>query len=136
VPVAAGRLDAAALAEIEEAFGVEHERTYGHRAGVDEPVELVSLEVIGRGIPDTPRAASAAAASLAPDIAIASPSRRAYFGPRQGWQEASVVNRSALATLHSGPCIVEEYDATCLVPPGWTARLDGFGNIEMTPVIN
>src|SRR6202041_2664235 len=50
VPVTAGRLDAAALAAIEEGFGIEHERTYGHRAGVDEPVELVSLEVIGRGI--------------------------------------------------------------------------------------
>jgi N-methylhydantoinase A len=134
VPVAAGRLDAAALAAIEEAFGVEHERTYGHRAGADEPVELVSLEVIGRGIPDQPRAASAAAASLAPDISIAMPTRRAYFGPSQGWLDARVVNRSALATPHQGPCIVEEYDATGLVPPGWTARLDQFGNIAMSPV--
>jgi N-methylhydantoinase A len=133
VPVASGALDAAVLAAIEEAFGVEHERTYGHRAGLDEPVELVSLEVIGRGIPETPRAASAAAASLAPDIAIAVPARRAYFGPSQGWQEARVVNRSALAVPHAGPCIVEEYDATCLVPPDWTARLDAFGNIQLSP---
>ena len=132
VPVAAGRLDGAALAAIEEAFGAEHERTYGHRAGVDEPVELVSLEVIGRGLPDRPRAESAAAASLAPDIAIATPTRRAYFGPREGWQEARIVNRSAVATSHEGPCIVEEYDATCVIPPGWTARLDTFGNIELT----
>jgi N-methylhydantoinase A len=136
VPLAAGRLDAAALAALEEAFGAEHERTYGHRAGVEEPVELVSLEVIGRGIPDTPRAASAAAASLPPDIAIANPRRRAYFGPgsttSQGWLEARVVNRSALATPHAGPCIVEEYDATCLVPPCWNARLDGYGNIVMS----
>jgi N-methylhydantoinase A len=132
VPVAAGALDAAALAALEEAFGAEHERTYGHRAGIDEPVELVSLEVIGRGDPDRPRAQSAAAASLAPDIAIASPTRRAYFGPRQGWLDTSVINRSALAVPHPGPCIVEEYDATCIIPPGWTARLDGFGNIELT----
>ena len=132
VPVAAGKLDMAALSAIEEAFGVEHERTYGHRAGADEPVELVSLEVIGRGIPDKPRADSVAAASLVPDIVIGTPARRAYFGPRQGWQEARVVNRSDLRTPHAGPCIVEEYDATCLVPPGWTARLDEFGNIAMT----
>src|ERR1051326_9038578 len=132
VPLATGRLDAAALAALEEAFGVEHERTYGHRAGAEEPVELVSLEVIGRGIPDTPRAASAAAASLAPDIAIAAPSRRAYFGPR-GWLDARVVNRSDLRTPHEGPCIVEEYDTTCLVPPGWNARLDEYGNIAMAP---
>ena len=81
VPLASGRLDRAALAALEEAFGAEHERTYGHRAGVEEPVELVSLEVVGRGLPETPRAASAAAAGLAPDIAIAEPRRSAYFGP-------------------------------------------------------
>jgi N-methylhydantoinase A len=132
VPLMAGRLDAAALAALEEAFGVEHERTYGHRAGVEEPVELVSLEVIGRGIPDKPRAASAAAASLAPDIEISEPVRRAYFGPQRGWLEARIVNRSALKTVHQGPCIVEEYDATCLVPPGWSARLDAHGNIVMS----
>jgi N-methylhydantoinase A len=133
VPVAAGALDKAALAAIEEAFGAEHERTYGHRAGVDEPVELVSLEVIGRGVPDRPRAETAAAAAPAPDIVIATPTRRAYFGPSQGWLDTQIINRSALRTPHQGPCIVEEYDATCVIPPGWTARLDAFGNIELTP---
>jgi N-methylhydantoinase A len=131
VPVSSVRLDRAALAALEEAFGVEHERTYGHRAGVEEPVELVSLEVIGRGIPDEPRAAAAAAASLAPDIAIAAPSRRVYFGPRRGWLDAEILNRSDLGSPRAGPCIVEEYDTTCLLPPGWTARLDPHGNIVM-----
>jgi N-methylhydantoinase A len=132
VPLAAGRLDQAALAALEEAFGVEHERTYGHRAGVEEPVELVSLEVIGRGIPDKPRAAAASAAGLAPDIAIAERRRRAYFGPGLGWLDTAIVNRSDLKMPHAGSCIVEEYDATCVVPPGWTARLDSYGNIVMT----
>jgi N-methylhydantoinase A len=132
VPLIAGRLDRTALVALEEAFGAEHERTYGHRAGAEEPVELVSLEIVGRGIPEQPRAASAVAASLAPDIAIASPSRRAYFGPARGWLDARVVNRSALKAPLDGPCLVEEYDATCLVPPGWTARLDGYGNIVMS----
>jgi N-methylhydantoinase A len=131
VPLAAGRLDLAALGALEEAFGAEHERTYGHRAGVEEPVELVSIEIVGRGIPEVPRAASAAAAGLAPDIAIAETRRRAYFGPK-GWLDAQVVNRSDLALAHAGPCIVEEYDATTLVPPGWTARLDEYGNIVMS----
>src|SRR5206468_12242278 len=86
VPLAAGRLDRAALSALEEAFGAEHERTYGHRAGVEEPVELVSLEVIGRGVPETPRAAAAASAALAPDIAMAEPKRRHSFGPEQVWR--------------------------------------------------
>jgi N-methylhydantoinase A len=131
VPLAAGRLDRAALLALDEAFGAEHERTYGHRAGADEPVELVSLEVVGHGLPEVPRGALAAAAGLAPDIALAAPRRRAYFGPDRGWRDARVVNRSALKASHAGPAIVEEYDSTCLVPPGWTARLDAWGNIAM-----
>ena len=42
------------IAELEEAFGQEHERTYGHRAGPEEPVELVNAQLIGMGIPDRP----------------------------------------------------------------------------------
>ena len=44
---------------------------------------------------------------------------------------AKVINRSGLKMPHAGPGIVEEYDSTCLVPPGWTAHLDGYGNIVM-----
>ncbi len=55
VPLAAGTLDARAIAELEDLFGREHERVYGHRAGPDEPVQLVSLRVVAHGIPDRPR---------------------------------------------------------------------------------
>src|SRR4029077_17561721 len=97
VPLMAGRLDAAALAALDEAFGVEHERTYGHRAGIEEPVELVTLKVVGRGVPDVPRAALAAGAALPEGVVIAGPLRRAYFGPAHGWRDADVVNRADLA---------------------------------------
>jgi N-methylhydantoinase A len=40
-----------------------------------------------------------------------------------------VFARSDLAGARRGPCIVEEYDATSLVPPDAEAALDGFGNI-------
>jgi N-methylhydantoinase A len=39
------------------------------------------------------------------------------------------MRRSDLARPRSGPLIVEEYDATCVVPPGATAELDAGGNI-------
>src|SRR5205085_6098447 len=44
VPLPDGPIGAQALAELEEAYGREHEKTYGHRAGADEPVELVSIQ--------------------------------------------------------------------------------------------
>jgi N-methylhydantoinase A len=129
VPVPAGVTDRAALAALEEAYGVEHERTYGHRAGADEPVELVTLKVVGRGVPDVPRAALAAEAKLPKGIVIAEPLRQAYFGPIHGWRNTGVVNRADLAEAAQGPCIVEEYDSTCVIPPGSIASLDSYGNI-------
>jgi len=39
------------------------------------------------------------------------------------------MRRSALAKPRSGPLIVEEYDATCVVSPGARAELDAGGNI-------
>ena len=55
--------------------------------------------------------------------------RRAYFGPQHGWREVDVIPRSVLTEPREGPCIVEEYDATCVVPPDARFALDSFGNI-------
>jgi N-methylhydantoinase A len=47
-----------------------------------------------------------------------------------GWVSTNVVSRADLsATPQAGPLLVQEYDATCLVPPEATACLDAFGNI-------
>jgi N-methylhydantoinase A len=59
------------------------------------------------------------------------PTRRAYFGPANGWCEVPVFARGDLMTKRKGPCIIEEYDATCIVPINGIARLDRFGNILM-----
>ena len=112
------------LAWLEEAFGREHEKTYGHRAGADEPVELVSIQVVGQGLRDgssVPERVRPSRAEPTPP-----PARRAYFGT---WLETPVIRRSDLARPRSGPLIVEEYDATCVVPPGARAELDAGGNI-------
>jgi N-methylhydantoinase A len=42
-----------------------------------------------------------------------------------------ILSRGDLATPREGPAIVEEYDATCVVPPGAKARLDAWRNIVM-----
>jgi N-methylhydantoinase A len=128
VPVPDGPLDAAAVAALEEAFGQEHERTYGHRAGPEEPVELVNIQVVGQGIPEQTRVPE----RLNPMKAV-EPSRmvarQAYFGPDTGWLETPVLQRADLQSPRQGPCIVEEYDATCVVPPKAQAELDAYGNI-------
>jgi N-methylhydantoinase A len=89
------------------------------------------LKLVGRGIPERSRAPQALGAALPPGVAIANPMRRAYFGPQHGWLDTRVVNRADLRVPHAGPAIVEEYDATCVIPPGSTAALDAFGNIRI-----
>ena len=57
------------------------------------------------------------------------PARQAYFGVEVGWLETPVLRRHDLVAVRQGPCIVEEYDATCVVPPNASATLDTYGNI-------
>jgi N-methylhydantoinase A len=127
VPVPDGPVDQPMVAYLEEAFGREHERTYGHRAGPDEPVELVTIQVVGQGI----RAGAGVPDRVRPSRPEPAPSppRRAYFGAERGWMETPVIRRSDLSSSLAGPAIVEEYDATCVVPPGWRAALDSGGNV-------
>ncbi|MGE0415282.1 MAG: hydantoinase/oxoprolinase family protein [Acetobacteraceae bacterium] len=119
--------DAVSPATIAACFGEEHEKTYGFRAPPEEPVELIGLSVIARGVPDRPSLPE----RIAPADASVATSRRAWF-PNGGWAETVVVDRAGLAAgPRTGPLIVQEYDATCLVPAGMTASLDEFGNIRL-----
>lgn len=130
VPVPDGPLDAAGLAALAEAFGAEHERTYGHRAGPEEPVEMVNIQVVGQGLPERPRVPKRLLPGrLEPQTAV--PGRRAYFGPQIGWCPTPVLRRMDLATPREGPCIIEEYDATCVVPPRVRVALDPYGNMRL-----
>ena len=127
VPVPEGPIDQAAVQMLQDAFGDEHERTYGHRAGPDEPVELVNLELVGQGLSTNSRVPEGLHA--AQDTNQRATTRQAYFGRERGWMETPIIAREALSKPHSGPCIIEEYDATCLVPPESEASLDAYGNI-------
>ena len=127
VAIPEGNIDQKMVEYLEEAFGQEHEKTYGHRAGADEPVELVSIQVVGQGLREgagVPQRVRSSRPEPAPP-----PPRRAYFGSAHGWLETPVLRRSDLSTPRAGPLIVEEYDATCVVPPGARAELDHGGNI-------
>ena len=57
--------------------------------------------------------------------------RRLYVGG--AWVDASVVDRGALAPGDrvDGPAILEQPDATTVLPPGWTAGVDELGNLSV-----
>ncbi len=125
VPVAPGTPDLQAMAR---AFDREHERTYGHPSEGD-PVDLVNVKVLARV---AVHAAEPNRHLLPPPPATLGAPRDVYFGPADGTLETAVVARTDLtADWREGPVIVEEYDATCVVPPGCRARLDALGNIDI-----
>ena len=123
-----GKIDPKMVEYLEEAFGQEHEKTYGHRAGAEEPVELVSIQVVGQGLREgagVPEQVRSSRPEPAPP-----PPRQAYFGSAHGWRETPVLRRSDLSsTPRAGPLIIEEYDATCVVAPRARASLDAGSNI-------
>jgi N-methylhydantoinase A len=127
VPVPEGAIDKHMVAHLEEAFGREHEKTYGHRAGADEPVELVAIQVVGQGVREGKGVLERIALNRRePEIGAPRP---VYFGAGEGWLETPILRRSDLAQRRAGPLIVEEYDATCVLPPGAWGQLDDAGSI-------
>ena len=90
-------------------------------------MESVALRVVAR-VPRELRPGKSAA-RRGPRAAAA---RTAYFGARHKAQSTPVIARMDLVAARSGPLIVEEYDATCVVPPGWSAVLDAQGNLVLT----
>jgi N-methylhydantoinase A len=130
VPSGERAFDAAALGA---AFNEEHERTYGHRAEA-AAVESVALRVAGQVEATDALQAIAPRRATRPDTAVPF-TRLAYFGRSAGQVRTPIVGRADLVEgWRAGPLIVEEYDSTCVVPPGWRARCDRFGNIEIVVV--
>jgi N-methylhydantoinase A len=119
------RLGAPEIAGLVAGFHDEHERTYGHKA-VDEPMEMVNLRITARSTTSDSRPLS-----LIPTPSHHENTRReAYFGPDYGLLPTPIVTRSDITGQpRRGPFIVEEYDATVVVPPDCSALLDEWHNI-------
>jgi N-methylhydantoinase A len=131
IPVPPDGLTPSGVGALQEAFAVEHEKTYGYRSP-EEPVQIVALRLVARGLAAAPRLPDRLriAPGATPDTEAGPAARPAYFGPVHGWQPSRLLARADLADgPQDGPFIVEEYDATTVVPPGWRARLDAWGAI-------
>jgi N-methylhydantoinase A len=126
IPAPTGTLSRADLDRLAEGFEREHERTYGHRAN-GEPVEVVNLRLVAR-VPSAP------AQSLRPTAlhSTVQTERPAYFGPEHGTLLTPIIGRGDLdGSPRPGPFVVEEYDATIIIPPESRAWLDEFGNVQI-----
>ena len=124
-----GPLDEESLMIARRRFHAEHLRTYG-RSGPDDLVEFVNLRLRGRIVNAV--TVESVLAQRTPGQPQAS-SRPCRF---EEVIDTPVISRANLSrTPVAGPLIIEDMDATTLVPPGSRAHLDGFSNIviEWTP---
>jgi len=123
------------LARCRADFTQAHQTNYGY-SSPDEKLQFVALKVIGRGLSETPRVPEKLerppVAAKATKIAG---SRPVYFGPEHGWLDTPVVDRASLdRTPRDGPLVVEEYESTSVVRPGWSVAVDDWSNIVMRRV--
>ena len=94
--------------------------------------ELIKVRVLDTAPVERHDAAEQLPPLVEPRRAAQPTARTAYFGAAHGSLMTPVVDRGDLdRTARSGPLIVEEYDATTVVPPGWSVRLDEHANIRL-----
>jgi N-methylhydantoinase A len=109
-----------------ERFHAEHERRHGY-AMPDEPVEVVALRVTA-----TVQGAEPSLTEEPGKGAVAAEEREARFGEQA--VSVPVYDRAALGAGDEleGPAIVELAEATCVLRPGWRARVDEAGTMVLT----
>jgi len=122
-----GRITAEGLKQTVEAFHEEHDRTYGHRSD-DEPVEIVNIRYLVVFPSDEQPNSGSDVVQLE-----ARGHREAYFGPDHGTLSTPVVGRADIGAQPTpGPIIVDEYDATTVVPPDAQIHRDELNNLILT----
>ncbi|HEV8529895.1 MAG TPA: hydantoinase/oxoprolinase family protein [Methylomirabilota bacterium] len=126
VPLGPAAIGIDAISRLAEAFDKEHERTYGHKAEGD-PIQIVNLRLTARVRRATDMRRET---RFIPGTRARGGEREAYFGPGHGVIRTPVIGREDLdARPRPGPLLIDEYDATTLVPPDCPVHLDAHGNI-------
>ncbi len=125
------RFDQAALAEARKRFDLCHARIHGH-AAADKEVEVVSYRLRARVAVPKYRPQPVEDRGRPPGEARKG-RRMVWFSGLKG-VEAVVYERDRLdpGARLDGPALVEQMDATTVIPPDWSAEVDPFGNLILT----
>ncbi len=114
-------------AALHRRFFATHEQVYGF-ATEDEPVQVVNVRSVARGLADPPKLARLPRGG--PDASAALVNRRGvHVSDEQGFVACAVYDRARLLAGHriSGPAVIEQFDATTFLPPGQEAIVDDLG---------
>jgi N-methylhydantoinase A len=115
------------LAALRRQFDDNHKQMFGHTAP-EEPVEIVSYRLRGIGRVPPVKLPSYRAQGVALKDALRE-TRKARFGGVT--LDCPVYQRDRLdvGIRFDGPAIIDQLDATTVIPPGYSARVDEFKNI-------
>ena len=115
--------------QIRERFVAEYFKTYGYRDGT--PIELMKVRVAGRGLRDNRLDFGAMKIAARPG-ASRSGTRSISFARGEPAVAVAIVDRNAVGpSPQPGPLIIEEFDATIIVPPDATVHRDAIGCIVL-----
>jgi N-methylhydantoinase A len=132
-----GALNAESFAKLRARFDERHAQVHGH-AAKERPVEVVSYRLRVRvKVPKYKSSEEAPPFNPPPLAAARKGTRSVYFdGATATLTELYERDRLFIGAAVRGPAIIEQFDATTVVPPGWTARVDGARNLilESTPL--
>ena len=129
IAVPEGPVTSATLDTLAEGFDAAHRRMYGF-AAEGETVQLVTFRVGAAGL--VPKATFQPRPEGPPDPEAALMGRRDVWLPEAaGFVPCPVYDRALLAPGHriAGPAIVEQMDATTVIPPGMTGRVEPYLNL-------
>ena len=129
IDVPEGPITAATLDALGEAFAAAHTRLYGY-AAAEEPVQMVTFRTVANGA--VPKAQFRPEPDAGPDASHAIiGSREVWFPETGGFVACPVYDRDKLKSGNrfEGPAIVEQMDATTVLLPGMTARVEPYLNL-------
>ena len=132
VPVPAGPLDAAALAQLIADFHRRYETVYGQGAGFHEArVEMVTYRVRASAVSAKPRIVAAREGDRTPAPEAQAGARPVYWSELGDFEQTPVLwgDRLVAGNVVPGPAIIQVPDTTIVVHPFQTARIDPYGNV-------
>ncbi len=129
VPVPEGPLDPATLSQLADRFRSAYEQLYTHLYD-GARIEIINLRVRCTAL--TP-ALETAREDVAGEVSMMKGHRPVYDPDIAAMTTAAVYDRYALPSglVVSGPAIIEEREATTVVPTGATAVVDDAGNLRL-----
>jgi len=129
IPLPGGPLGPDEVARLVEQFHREHDRAYGYAAPA-EPTELVNLRLTAIGRIAKPQLRRLAARGVDPESARKA-TRPVYFGEAGSFVDCPIYDRYQLTAgaVVLGPAVVEEFDSTTVIHPGYRGRVDDVGNL-------